>query len=56
MMDEPELEGTITNFSDSGSQTRVFAVVDVVRKESLVVPVDKLKPVKMAGNTDFGGE
>ncbi len=37
-----ELEGTIVSFSDSGQKTNYFAVVDVVRKQSVVVAVDKL--------------
>ncbi len=41
--DETEVEGVITSFSDSGSKMRAFAIVDVIRKQSLVVPVDKLK-------------
>ena len=38
-----EVEGTITGFSDSGGVERVFALVEVVEKRVLVVPVDKLK-------------
>jgi hypothetical protein len=40
--EEEELEGTITCFSDSGSAPRFFALVEVVRTQSLIVPVDKL--------------
>jgi len=40
--DAPELEGTIVDFSDSGSAPRVFAVVEILRKRTLVVPVAKL--------------
>jgi hypothetical protein len=36
------LEGTIASFSDSGASSKVFAIVEVVRKLSLVVPVDDL--------------
>ena len=38
-----ELDGTIIDFSDSGDSSQVYAVVEVVRKQSVVVPVAKLK-------------
>ena len=38
-----ELEGVVIGFSDSGTQSRVFAVVEVVQKQEVVVPVDKLR-------------
>jgi hypothetical protein len=50
---EMEVEGTIHNFSDSGSQSRVFAVVDVVRREAVVVPVDKLQVI---ASPEFGSD
>lgn len=40
---EKELEGTIVDFSDSGQKERFFAIVDVVRKQSVVVAVEKLE-------------
>ena len=40
-----ELEGTIIDFSDSGVQSKAYAVVEVVRRLSLVVPVDELQKV-----------
>lgn len=40
---EEELEGTIVDFSDSGQKERVFAVIDVVRTKTVVVPVEKLQ-------------
>lgn len=40
-----ELEGTIAGFSDSGASAKVYAVVEVVRKLSLIVPVDDLSVV-----------
>jgi hypothetical protein len=40
-----ELEGEVVNFSDSGSTSRVFAVVDVIRRQNVVVPVEKLEVV-----------
>ncbi len=42
---DTELEGTVVNFSDSGSKRCYFAVVDVVKKQAVVVPVDKLQIV-----------
>ena len=42
---EEELEGTILDFSDSGQKIKVFAVVDVVRRQTVVVPVQKLEVV-----------
>jgi hypothetical protein len=38
-----ELDGVVVGFSDSGGQPRVFAVVEVVRRAEVVVPVDKLR-------------
>jgi len=40
---ESEVEGTIVDFSDSGQVPRVFAVVEVVRRRTVVIPVDKLR-------------
>jgi hypothetical protein len=40
---ESEVEGTIVGFSDSGNRPRAFAVVDVVRRKTVVVPVDKVR-------------
>ena len=40
-----ELEGIITGFSDSGALLKAYAVVEVVRKLSLVVPVHDLRLV-----------
>jgi hypothetical protein len=44
-----EIEGIITGFSDSGVQLRAYAVVEVVRKLSLVVPVHDLRLVSESG-------
>jgi hypothetical protein len=44
--DETELEGTILEFSDSGSSPRYFAVVEVVTMQSLIVPVQELEMVE----------
>jgi hypothetical protein len=35
--------GTILNFSDSGDVPRAFALVEVIRQQTLVVPVGKLR-------------
>ena len=40
-----ELEGIITGFSDSGASLKAYAVVEVVRKLSLVVPIQELRLV-----------
>jgi hypothetical protein len=37
------VEGTVVDFSDSGITSRVFAVVEVVQKHAVVVPVAKLR-------------
>jgi hypothetical protein len=41
--DTAEVAGTVVDFSDSGSASRVFAVVEVVQRHTVVVPVAKLK-------------
>jgi hypothetical protein len=38
-----EVEGRIIDFSDSGDVRRAFAVVDVVRRQIVVLPVDKVR-------------
>lgn len=43
--DFDELEGIIASFSDSGASAKAYAVVEVVRKLSLVVPVEELSLV-----------
>lgn len=45
LIEGEELEGTIMDFSDSGQKDRVFALVDVVTRKTVVVPVEKLKNV-----------
>jgi hypothetical protein len=42
---EDEMEGTIVDFSDSGQKPRFFALVDVIRRQTVVVPVEKLHRV-----------
>jgi hypothetical protein len=41
------LEGVVVGFSDSGAALRVFAMVEVVRRQTLVVPVDKVTIVPL---------
>jgi len=40
---DAETEGTIVDFSDSGSKHRAFAVVELDNGQAMVVPVHKLK-------------
>jgi fructoselysine-6-P-deglycase FrlB-like protein len=42
---DDHVEGVVVSFSDSGSQPRVFAVVDVIRRQTVVVPVERLRPL-----------
>jgi hypothetical protein len=41
-----ELEGKVIAFSDSGSEPRVFAVVEVITKHTVIVPVSGLDAVE----------
>ena len=49
---ETELEGTLVDFSDSGARPRAFAVVSVVRRQTVIVPADKIEPISSSGNGD----
>jgi hypothetical protein len=40
---DEEMEGTVIDFSDSGAQARFFAVVEVVRKQTVIVPMHELR-------------
>lgn len=40
------MEGKIVGFSDSGSETRVFAVIEVVKRHTVIVPVTDLAVVE----------
>lgn len=42
---EVEVHGTVVNFSDSGHTPRMFALVEVVRRQTVVVPIEKLQPL-----------
>jgi hypothetical protein len=46
------VEGTVINFSDSGSLARVFAVIDVIAHQAVIVPVDKLKLQNLDGSSN----
>jgi hypothetical protein len=39
---DTQLEGTVVSFSDSGTNPHVFAIVEVVRQQTVVVPVERL--------------
>ena len=40
---DADLEGTVIDFSDSGTQASVFAVIEVVRTHTVIVPVNELQ-------------
>ena len=40
---DADLEGTVIDFSDSGTQSSVFAVVEVVRTQTVIVLVSELQ-------------
>lgn len=42
---QDEVEGVVIDFSDSGSTRRAFAVIEVVRRRTVVVPVQSLSLV-----------
>jgi hypothetical protein len=46
---QEHLEGTIVDFSDSGQKAQVFALVDVIRRQTVVVPVEKLEAIPHPG-------
>lgn len=48
----PVLEGTIRDFSDAGANPRVFAVIEITLRHSLVVPVEKLRVVESVESLD----
>jgi hypothetical protein len=45
---EAEIEGTIVDFSDSGSKPRAFAVIEVISRHTVVVPTEKVKIIAPA--------
>jgi hypothetical protein len=52
--EEEELEGTVIDFSDSGLRPKAFAIVEVVQKQTVVVPTEKLEPASGIGAADDG--
>ncbi len=48
-VDETEVVGSIVDFSDSGSALQAFAVVEVVRSQTVIVPIGKLRPEAVSG-------
>jgi hypothetical protein len=43
---DAEMEGKVIGFSDSGSEPRVFALVEVLKAQTVVVPVSELEVTK----------
>jgi len=43
---DTEAEGAIVGFSDSGFKLHAFAIVELDNKQTMVVPVEKLKGTK----------
>ena len=48
LTEEAEVAGTVVDFSDSGQQTGVFAVIELAGREKVVVPVNKLQSMSPA--------
>lgn len=49
---DEKVEGTVIDFSDSGSKRDFFAVVDVVQRRTVVVPIAKLEVVPVSHADD----
>lgn len=45
LTEETELVGTLIELSDSGTESGVFAVVDLGSSQRVIVPVHKLRPI-----------
>jgi len=41
--EEEEIEGTVIDFSDSGSRQNAFAIVEIIRKQTVIIPIEKLQ-------------
>jgi hypothetical protein len=50
--DVGEVEGTIMDFSDSGTAARAFALVEVVHKQTIVVPTERLRILGTSGSSN----
>jgi len=44
--DDAEIEGKVIGFSDSGTDSRVFAVIEVVKVQTLIVRVCELEVIE----------
>jgi hypothetical protein len=47
---ENDLEGVITAFSDSGSKSFRFAVIEVTLKQMVIVPIEKVHPFEASNS------
>ncbi len=47
---DAEMEGTVIGFSDSGLRADAFAVVEALRRQTLIVPIEKLAVYKSDGD------
>jgi hypothetical protein len=45
LSDASEVEGTVVSFSDSGMVPQAFALVEVTHKQTVIVPVERLRLV-----------
>ncbi len=52
---DSEVEGLIVAFSDSGKDPKAFAVVEVVRKVTVVVPAGSLRLAETQPGTERSG-
>ncbi len=43
------IEGRVVGFSDSGLEPCVFAVVEVVRTQTVIVPVNEVEAIEAKG-------
>lgn len=43
---DTQIQGTVVDFSDSGPEVRVYAVVEVLKKQNVIVPVNELEVVE----------
>jgi hypothetical protein len=46
------VEGTIVGFSDSGARPKAYAVVEIIQRNTFVVPVERLQPAEVVGGRD----
>jgi hypothetical protein len=48
-LEEEELEGTVIDFSDSGITSNAFAVIEIIQKRTVIVPIEKLRLTNLDG-------